>query len=410
MSEASDHLTAEILTEIRTTGPITFARFMELCLYHPRHGYYTRGIGGGGGRDYLTSSGTHRIYGELLARQAEEMWRRMDRPQRFTFAEFGPGEGLFACDFLRAASGLGEFPRALEYLLIETSPVLRERQRRRLESAASGVRIEWLDEQSLHARAGTLRGCLFANEVIDAFPVHRIVGSSTGPREIHVGERDGELSEALLPPSSDALTGFLTGSGIVLEEGQEVDLNLRAPDWITGAVGLLERGYLVVVDYGHEAKDLYHPARHRGTLLAYHRHRVSEDFLLRPGEQDLTSHVDFSSLSGAAHAAGASRLGLISQSHFLLALGALEQMPELSGERCERDAAGPSPGEILKEREAIKELVLPDRMGGRFRVLILGVGDVRDDLEGLAPPWHREQERVDGADRASIGQPGHRTA
>lgn len=410
MGEASQRLTAEILAEIRSAGPIPFARFMEHCLYHPRYGYYTRGLGGGGGRDYLTSSGTHWIYGELLARQAEEMWRRLDRPARFSFAEFGPGEGTFARDFVRAASRLGEFAGALEYLLIEPSPVLRERQRLRLEPAAAGVRIEWLDEPSLRARAGTLRGCLFANEVIDAFPVHRLVGSPSGPREVHVVDRDGELREELLPPSSDALPWFLAESGIDLEEGQEVDLNLRASEWIAGAVGLLERGYLVVVDYGHEAKDLYHPARHRGTLLAYYRHRVSEDFLLRPGEQDLTAHVDFSVLSAAARAAGARRLGLISQSHFLLALGALERMPALSGEGFEPGEGGASPGEILREREAIKELVLPDRLGGRFRVLVLGVGDVRDDLEGLAVPWHREQERVEGAKRAPIGQPEHRTA
>ena len=410
MGEASDLLTAEILTEIRSAGPIPFARFMDLCLYHPRHGYYTRGIGGGGGRDYLTSSGTHRIYGELLARQAEEMWRRMDRPQIFTFAEFGPGEGIFACDFVRAACGREEFFRALEYLLIEPSPALRQRQRRRLESAATGVRIEWLDETSLKARSGTLRGCLFANEVIDAFPVHRIIGSTAGPREVHVSVRNGRLCEELLSPSSEALTRFLDNSGIALEAGQEVDLNLVAPDWMTGAVGLLERGYLVVVDYGHEAKDLYHPARRRGTLLAYHRHRISEDFLLRPGEQDLTAHVDFSSLSAAAHDAGARRLGLISQTHFLLALGALDRLPELCGERREQDDVGPRQGEILKEREAIKDLVLPDRLGGRFRVLIIGVGDVSDDLEGLAPPWRREQKRVDGTNGVSIGQSGERTA
>ena len=410
MGEHSERLIAELRAEISATGPIPFARFMDLCLYHSRYGYYTRGIGGGGGRDYLTSSGTHRIYGELLARQAEEMWRRLDRPRRFTFVEFGPGEGMFACDFLRAAAGLGDFVLALEYLLVETSPVLRERQRRRLDGAASGVPIDWTDAASLRRRAGGIRGCLFANEVIDAFPVHRLVGSPTGPREVHVGSRGGRLIEELLPLSSEAVAAFLAASGVALEEGQEIDLNLRAPEWVTDAVGLLARGYLVVVDYGHEARDLYHPTRGRGTLLAYHRHRVSEDFLLRPGEQDLTAHVDFSSLSAAARAAGARRLGLVTQSRFLLALGALDRLPELHAERNERDRGGPGQGEILREREAIKELVLPDRMGGRFRVLIIGVGDVSDDLEGLAPPWQRERGREGRAVRALIGPDGHTTA
>lgn len=407
MGEVSHLLRAEILAEIRATGPIPFARFMERCLYHPRYGYYTRGIGGGGGRDYLTSSGTHRIYGELLARQAEEMWRRSGRPAKFTFVEFGPGEGLFAGDFLRASAGLGDFGLVLEYLLVEPSPVLRERQQRRLDPASGRVPIEWVDEAALQKRAGALQGCLFANEVIDAFPVHRIIGSPAGPREIYVGLCGEQLREEVLPLSSAALTRFLDESGIVLEDGQEVDLNLEAPRWMTRAIGLLQCGYLVVVDYGHEARELYHPARRRGTLLAYHHHRVNEEFLLRPGEQDLTAHVDFTSLSAAARAAGARRLGLVSQSHFLLALGALERLPELSGERRKQGRDGPGQGEILREREAIKELVLPDRMGGRFRVLVVGVGDVAGDLDGLAPPWRREVERTGGVKRASSWRAGH---
>jgi len=409
MGEVSDLLTAEILAEINATGPMPFARFMERCLYHPQHGYYTRGIGGGGGRDYLTSSGTHRIYGELLARQVEEMWRRMDRPQRFSFVEFGPGEGIFAADFLRAATGLGDFALALEYLLVEPSPALRRRQRHRLGDSAAGIPLVWIDETTLRKRGGSLRGCLFANEVVDAFPVHRIIGSPAGPREVHVGVRDGRLSEELLSPSSESLEDFLSREGIELEDGQEVDLNLRAPDWMAAAVGLLGLGYIVVVDYGYEARELYHPARRRGTLLAYHRHRVSEDFLMRPGEQDLTAHVDFTSLSNAARSAGARRLGLVSQSHFLLALGGLERLPELASTG-RQVGTEPDQGEILREREAIKELVLPDRMGGRFRVLIIGVGDVSDDLEGLAPPWHRHQAGRSHAGSASSGQAGNTTA
>ena len=386
MPEATDLLRREIQDEILTRGPIPFARFMELCLYHPRHGYYTRGLGGGGGRDYLTSSGIHRAYGALLARQAEEMWRRTGRPDPFYFVEFGPGEGRFAADFLQQAAGVNGFAEALRYVLVESSPALAARQRALL-SGRSQRSVEWSDERGLEGRA-PFPGCLFANEVLDAYPVHRVVGSPEGAREIHVAWNGGTFQEVLLPPSAGAIGRFLVEAGIELQDGQEVDLNLAAPCWIGWAVRLLERGYLLLVDYGYEAADLYHPARRRGTLLAYHRHRISEEFLLRPGEQDLTAHVDFTALQRAAEQAGARTLGLTTQGRFLLALGALEFLPVQPAARGpERDPD--TAIRHLRETEALKQLVLPERMGDRFRVLILGAGGVPRDLAGLAEPWAR---------------------
>ncbi len=385
--EESDRLKSEITAEIEARGPISFARFMELCLYHPTLGYYTRGIGGGGGRDYLTSSGIHPAFGALMARQVEEMWRRSGRPDPYHFVEFGPGEGHFAADFLREAAKCAAFAAALRCVLVEPSPALKERQQARLKERAT-IPVSWLDEPGLDSRAPFV-GCLFANEVLDAFPVHRVVGGPEGPREIHVALRDGELLETLLPLSAPALERFLAESAIVLEPGQEADINLAAPCWIAWAVGLLKKGYLVVVDYGHEARDLYAPERRRGTILAYHLHRTSEEFLRRPGEQDLTAHLDFTSLRRAAEASGARCLGLATQARFLLALGALDFLPPTV-------VAGPGAGdggvdtaETIRDREALKELVLPGRLGDRFRVLVLGVGDVPRDLAGLSRPWAR---------------------
>jgi SAM-dependent MidA family methyltransferase len=388
--DAVDRLKSEIIAEIAARGPIPFARFMELCLYHPVLGYYTRGIGGGGGRDYLTSSGVHPAFGALLARQAEEMWRRAGRPDPWHFVEFGPGEGYFASDFLRAAARSGAFSAALRYLLIEPSPALQDRQRARLKGRTS-IPMSWVSEGGLDGRA-PFAGCLFANEVLDAFPVHRVVGTDQGPREIHVGARDGDLHESLLPLSTPGLERFLAESAIVLEPGQEADVNLAAPCWIAWAVGLMKKGYLVVVDYGYEAQDLYVKERRRGTLMAYHHHRAHEDFLLRPGDQDLTAHLDFTALRRAAEARGARALGLTTQARFLLALGALEFLPSPA------TAGTPAPGDgvdfvqAIREREALKELILPGRMGDKFRVLVLGVGDVPRDLAGLSRPWARGEE------------------
>jgi len=388
--EAGARLTSEIAAEIAARGPIPFARFMELCLYHPSLGYYTRGVGGGGGRDYLTSSGVHAAFGALLARQAEEMWRRSGRPDPWHFVEFGPGEGYFAADFLREAARHAPFASALRYLLVEPSPALQERQRARLKGRVS-IPLSWVDEAGLDRRAPLL-GCVFANEVLDAFPVHRVLGSREGPLEVHVGVRDGALHEMTLPPSTPALLRFLRDADIALEPGQEADINLAAPCWIAWTVGLIKRGYLVVVDYGHEATDLYSPRRRRGTLLAYHRHRAHEEFLERPGDQDLTAHLDFTALRRAAEDRGARCLGLTSQARFLLALGALDFLPGADAERSPEDVA-----RTFREREALKELVLPGRMGYTFRVLLLGVGDVPRDLSGLSRPWAPGEEAAAAA-------------
>jgi SAM-dependent MidA family methyltransferase len=382
MFDASETLKRAIIDEIASRGPIPFARFMELCLYHPEWGYYSRGLGGGGGRDYLTSSGVHRAYGALLARQVQEMWRRAGRPDPFLFVEFGPGEGYFAADFVRAAAGSGAFASSLRYLMVETSPALRARQKQRL-GGRTPIPVSWVSEQELDERRG-FAGVMFANEVLDAFPVHRVVGTPDGSREIHVAARDGRLEEVLLPLSGDALARFMDESGIVPVDGQEVDLNLAAPCWMDWAVGLLQRGYLIVVDYGYEAVDLYRPERGRGTLLAYHRHRINEDFLARPGEQDLTAHIDFSALRRAAEWSGGRFVGLTTQSRFLLALGALDFLQDGADGGATETVA---PAQRVADREALKELVLPERMGDRFRVLVLGVGDVSSELRGLTAPW-----------------------
>ena len=391
-------LLAELVAEIESGGPIPFERYMDLCLYHPRYGYYTRGIGGGGGRDYLTSSGTHRAFGVLIARQAEGMWRRLGCPARFTFAEFGPGEGFFALDFLGEAARQRSFARSLEYLLVERSPVLRERQQERL-AGRREIPVSWIREEDLDRHRRDLVGCLFANEVLDAFPVHRVIGTPGGPREVHVAARDGRLVEVLLPLSSRDIDRFMEAAGLELEDGQEVDLSIEAPRWAARVVGLLDRGYAVMVDYGYEARELYDPARRRGTLLAYHRHRFGEEFYRLPGDQDLTAHVDFTAIERAAGSIGGRRIGLVTQAGFLLALGALDFLPPLPDETGD----GAVLARVLQQREALKDLFLPGRMGERFRVLVLARGEVPDDLSGLRAPWERV---VATARQPGAGPPG----
>jgi SAM-dependent MidA family methyltransferase len=381
MSDPDEALLSEIVAEIGSRGPMPFARYMDLCLYHPRLGYYSRGVGGGGGRDYLTSSGLHRAFGALVARQAEEMWNLLDRPGRFDFVEFGPGEGTFAGDVLGASASRPEFAAALRYVLVETSTVLRARQRERLAGRVHG-RVTWAGPGELD-RIGPLTGCLFANEVLDAFPVHRVVGTPEGPREVHVSVRDGRPEEILAALSDPAIARFFEESGLVPEEGQELDLNLAAPRFVARALGLLERGWFVIVDYGDESRGVYHPARRRGTLRACHRHRIEEDLLARPGDQDLTADVDFTAVRRAVDGSGGRVLGLTTQSRFLLALGALDFLQDPAT----LPTGGAEALAAYQEREALKDLILPGRMGERFRVMIAAAGAVPDRLTGLRDPF-----------------------
>jgi SAM-dependent MidA family methyltransferase len=364
-----------ILREVlRARGAVPFATFMDLCLYHPEHGYYTRGLGGGGGRDYVTSSGVHSAFGRLVARQAAEMWRLLGGPRRFRFVEFGPGEGRFAADFLAEAGRDTSFAAALEYLLVERSPALRSRQERLL---AGGPRLatnpSWRTLEDLESDPSSLAtaGCLFANEVLDAFPVHRVAGTPEGPREVHVELAEDGYRETLRPLSSAALSDYLEREGIRPEPGQIADVAPEAARFVARLGGLLERGWGLLVDYGEAAADLHHPIRKHGTLRAFHRHRLSHDLLAHPGEQDLTAHVDFSAVARAAAGTGWSIAGQVSQARFLLALGALDdyEAQDLSG------------------RERLKDLVLPDRMGGVFQVLVLARGGVPAGLRGLSAPW-----------------------
>jgi SAM-dependent MidA family methyltransferase len=373
--EATGTAIEPVLREtLRVRGAIPFATFMDLCLYHPEHGYYTRGLGGGGGRDYVTSSGVHSAFGRLVARQAAEMWRLLGTPGRFRFVEFGPGEGRFAADFLAEAARDAPFDAALEYTLVETSPVLRARQERLL-AASPGVATRpcWrsLEDLEVDPSSRTAAGCLFANEVLDAFPVHRIAGTPDGPREIHVELAGDGYCETLRPLSAPALTDYLERHAISPQPGQIVDVAPEAVRFVTRLGGLLGRGWGLLVDYGEAARELFHPVRSRGTLRAFRRHRLSHDLLAHPGEQDLTAHVDFTAVRRAAADSGWTIAGQVSQAHFLLALGVLDDFES-------QDVAG---------RERLKDLVLPDRMGGAFQVLVLSRGGVADGIRGLSAPW-----------------------
>lgn len=366
-------LTAILASRIRAGGPIPFAEFMRECLYHPQHGYYSRRRTRRRG-DYYTSVDVHAIFGRLIARQLSEMWELLRSPQPFLAVESGAGIGRLAANILDfAARELPAFYAATKYIAVEHSA------ERRAEHAAAFVsHIARGRVSSSAAIPGDIAaGCIFSNELLDALPTHRVVMEGSNLREVYVGIEKGKFIEVLGEPSTFALEEYFREQGIALHEGQHAEACLEACNWIGGAGHAIGQGFVMTIDYGHEAHVLYDEQHNRGTLLAYSGHNVTEDVLDAPGEQDLTSHVNFTALQIWGRRAGLQRTGLVTQSQFLVALGKANEFADLY-------EAGQSEVEKLRARLLLKNLIHPEGLGEKFQVLIQHKGIENPRLTGLS--------------------------
>ena len=317
-----------LAARIRERGPLSFAEYMRECLYHSEHGYYNRPEA----RrfvDYYTSVDVHPIFGRLLARQLAEMWQLLSRPRPFWLVEAGAGSGRLAAHVLDfAARELPDFYSVLQYVAVERSAARRAAQAAALAPHRDAGRAFSAAEFPAEIPAG----CVFSNELLDALPVHRVVRDRAALREIYVGLNGEEFCEQFGPPSTPALAEYFLAQGIELREGQQAEAGLAACDWIEEVGRRLGCGFVLTVDYGHEAQELYNERHLRGTLLAYQQHRASEDFFRAPGEQDLTAHVNLTALDLWGRRAGLERLGRVSQAQFLLALGRGNEFADLYDE------------------------------------------------------------------------------
>ncbi|MBI2354360.1 MAG: SAM-dependent methyltransferase [Deltaproteobacteria bacterium] len=361
-------LNAIIANRIAEQGRLTFAAFMEACLYEPGLGYYTspgRKVGAEG--DFYTSISVHAAFGRVIAREIAQMWRCMDSPARFTLVECGAGNGRLACDIMDfLAQREQEMYAGLTLVLVEREPSLETAQREML--AQHDGRVAWLGPEEFYSGRFTFSGCLYSNELIDALPVHRVLMTADGLQEIYVTLRDGELAEEAGPPSTPAIAEYLQRLGIELHPGQQAEINLAAREWLATAARTLENGFILTIDYGFPAAELYAPHRTRGTLLCYHRHQVEENPYIRLGLQDITSHVDFTTLMRRGEAEGLQTVWFGEQYRFLLSAGIVEEIEEI-----ERSAA--SQEEKLRLRLTLKKLIMPEGgMGDTFRVLIQSRG------------------------------------
>ena len=367
-------LKAIIFDRIRHQGSIPFSEFMELCLYHPVHGYYqtTREKIGKEG-DYYTSPSVHPVFGRLLARQLKEMGDLVGGDP-FWVVEAGAGRGTLAKDILDClVEESPEFFGRVRYGIIERSPSFIEEQTMRL--APHEGKVDWLDLEEVPDES--LQGCFVSNEFFDALPSHRVVVRNGTLREIYVTVENGVLCEVFEESSTLAVRQYLDNMEVRLVEGQQAEVNLEAIRWLDQVARVLCRGFLLTIDYGYLAEDLYAVDRRWGTLLCYYRHTCSEDPYAHIGLQDMTTHVNFTGLIKRGDSLGFHLAGLVPQYQFLLSLGFLEEIERLNV----RDLP---PQCALTERLAMKHLILPDGgMGDTFKVLIQhrGVGDIR--LRGL---------------------------
>lgn len=378
--EGDPELLSALRRRIRTRGSVPFDEFMEMALYAPHGGYYERGaavLGRAG--DFYTASDASSAFGEMLAEQIAECQGACG-PGSFDIVELGAGKGALAADILgRLLARHGTLYRRLNYWIVEKSSAMRSSQEALLAKRALEGKVRWA-EGIEQVRAGGVIGFVLANELYDALPVKIVTRKDGMLYERCVGiDEGGRLCFVDAPARDPALLAYAETYGLVAGEGVVAEAGLVARELARRVARALRRGFSIVIDYGDRARRLYDPAaRPAGTLMAYHRHRASEDPFVRVGAQDLTAHVNFSALEDAGAAEGLTTIGLTTQHRFLIALGLADRIAELSSSQAPAD---------VRRRLAMMSLIHPEGMGGIFRVLVQGKGVGSLSLRGLEDPF-----------------------
>ena len=367
-----NRLRQKIEQEIRERGRIPFSRYMELCLYDPELGYYSRNAQQfGKAGDFYTSSDVHAVFGRLLARQFDEMWRALGSPEHIEMVEVGPGRGLFAQDVLDwSGKKFPDFFRALRYVLVERSAALRERisekLARHIECGKVELTAQWPPSQSPVAPL-----IIFANEFFDALPIEILSASGS----LRIDARDGHFVETWAPSSAEELD-FLDRYSIHPESNERVEAPIAALQFMDRIAANIRRGFLIAIDYGYTREEQL-AGRHRGTLKAIRQHSISANPYEAPGEQDITADVNFTALAAAAEKRGMQTHKLVTQSHFLLGIGEANQFADAFEE-------ARLPQERAKVALQLKHLVTPAGMGERFQVLIASKGIEEEKVDSLS--------------------------
>jgi len=365
----------KLIQKIMSEGPLSFESFMEFALYDSESGYYMKdSIKIGREGDFYTSPHLHKIFGAMLGRQMLEMWEFMKSPSNFHVVEMGAGMGYLAKDMLeylkvssvrRQVTGLFD---NFKYTIVEINPVIRAKQQELLRDYVE--RVQWV---STLEELEPISGCFLSNELLDAFPV-RLVEMDGELAEIFITAKDDNLIE-IKNSCSDEVKEYLEEFSIDLFSmaPYRTEVNLRIKDWLFQISNKLREGFILTIDYGYPASEYYSEERNRGTLLCYHQHQLNDNPYINVGEQDITAHVNFSSLDKWGSQLGISTIGFCPQGTYLISLGIDELIAELYGE-------SPDAFDLAK----VKGLIFSEGMGESHKVLIQYRGQGSPSLKGFA--------------------------
>ena len=356
---------------------MSFRDWMEAALYDGDDGYYCRAdrVPQGRAGDYRTAPETSPLFAAAFAGYFSKLFTDLKWPPSLTIFEPGAGSGEFAHGVLNSLqTNHPEVFSATSYVIDEVSPASRHRAAERLAEFADRVVFRHLIDIDTPATAGIV----FSNELIDAFPVHRVIRRDGRLRELFVALSDGDFVWVEGDPEK-SVAEYCGRDGIKLSEGQIAEINLDAEGFVARSAGLLERGYVVTVDYGAERPDLLgDPNHHQGTLRAFRRHQLVDDLLARPGEQDLTTTIDWTQVIEAGNRAGLRTIRLERLDEFLLSEGLLSLLGEMTSST--RNSA-----EALYLSTSSRELILPTGLAASFQVLV---------QEKLPPGFQRNRSRL----------------
>ena len=366
MTHSKTGIEAEILRRIREKGRITFAEFMDAALYWPEHGYYTSvpsrwGVGG----DYITNIDISPVFSRMMAKCVHEMWTLLGSPAIFTLIEAGSGRGLLTEGILDAADSL--YPgmgKAISARLVEKNRFLRK---------PATSRVSW--HEDMEGLPPVEAGCILSNELIDSFPVHRVVISG-GFKELYVAHDGTRFIEEPGEPSTPELKAHFDSLGITLAEGVITEVNLKAKEWLGKAASLIVQGFVATIDYGLPARELY--SREIGSTIACHfRHTINHNPYMNIGMQDITAHVDYTTLAAQGEKAGLELTGFTTQKNFLLGQGILEELQP-------SENAGLQNSEKISRNRELVQLITPGGAGDAFKVLVQHKGIRKPELKGFS--------------------------
>lgn len=358
-------LSESIIQKIHKDGPISFRDFMEMSLYYPGLGYYTSAkdkIGSQG--DYYTSPVLTPIFGKMIGKQLEEMWYALGK-EEFIIVEYGAGTGSLCYDILNRLKNNKELYDTLTYCIIEKSEVMRQKEYRYI-----GMHEKKVSWYNTIGDIPKITGCILSNEVIDNFPVH-LVMMEDELMEVFIDYNNDFIE--LLKPASEELKNYLQEQNIILPKGYRTEINLQAIEWIKEIAAAIKKGFVLTIDYGYTSSELYRDNRSLGTLACYYRHTVNADPYNNVGEQDITTHANFSALAQWGFKNGLECCGFTNQAHFLRGLGLTDHLRKNENENDEAD----------NNKKIFQMHTLLMDMGSKFKVLIQQKGLQQPRLSGM---------------------------